>query len=264
MKSWYWKSIATLSTAWCGYCAAIALRTPSAFAQSPAVSTENKPIILMRTAGQPDRRLQVIQQTDYANGESLAEVRDLKTGKIFTLPGKMIAIMPHESATNRAEEPAAVAEKPIPAPTVVPAQPAALAQQLRPQPQPLTVPVAPRTSLPHSPGPVSLDSNKIASVVHGEPAIVPHVIKPQPPVAPAQVKPVYVAQTPPVVSPVPHTPEIKEQREIHAVAAESKQSITTMRWRPIEPAQAQHVFHPILEKVQPKPQDRWKPISEKK
>jgi len=256
MKSWYWKSVAALSTAWCGYCAAIALRTPSAFAQSPAVSPENKPVIIMRTAGQSDRRLQVIQQTNYANGESLAEVRDLKTGKIFTLPGKMIALMAEESANNRAEEPAPSAEKSPPVRPVVPTSPAALAQpQLAPE-----APKAPQIVAPVAARPVAPDLSKIAPVANTEQT--PAVAKPWGVPAPTYVRPAYVAQSAPEVAPAPRTPVIQEQCEIKTVATETTQSIATMRWRPIDPSKARQVFHPILEKIKPKPEDRWKPISE--
>jgi hypothetical protein len=79
-----------------------AATVPAALAQprpAPASVTE-QPIVRMRTAGQPDRQLKVLRVTAYTEGESVAEVQDVQTGQTFTLPGKVVAMLPKEAANE--------------------------------------------------------------------------------------------------------------------------------------------------------------------
>ncbi len=101
---------------------------PAALAQprtapSPAVEPS---VVRMRTAGQPDRQLKVLRVTTCTDGEPVAEVQDMQTGQTFTLPGKVVAMLPKEAAMPVAPPPAPTfvapppAAKPIAKPTLPP------------------------------------------------------------------------------------------------------------------------------------------------
>ena len=87
---------------------------PAALAQPRAAA--DSPVVVMRTAGQPDRQLKVLRQSTYPDGESVAEVQDAQTGQIFTLPGKVVAALP-KAANTVAPPVIAAPPTPVPPPT---------------------------------------------------------------------------------------------------------------------------------------------------
>ena len=80
---------------------------PASLAQ-PRTPSE-QPIVLMRTAGQPDRQLKVLKQSSFSDGESIAEVQDVASGQVFTLPGKVVALLPKMAGTAPAPPPVVAA-----------------------------------------------------------------------------------------------------------------------------------------------------------
>ena len=123
-----------------------AATVPAALAQArpapAAAPAGDSAIVRMRTAGQPDRQLKVLRVTSYTEGESVAEVQDVQTGQTFTLPGKVVAMLPKEAAnaappvaappTPVVRPTPAVVEKPVPKPTPAP--------EAQPQPKVLFLP----------------------------------------------------------------------------------------------------------------------------
>ena len=92
-------------------------QSPSTISTVPAAlaqprPTVDQPIVLMRTAGQPDRQLKVLKQSSFSDGESIAEVQDVASGQVFTLPGKVVALLPKMGGTVPAPPPV-VAAPPI-------------------------------------------------------------------------------------------------------------------------------------------------------
>ena len=71
------------------------------------------PIVLMRTAGQPDRQLKVLKQSSFSDGESIAEVQDVVNGQVFTLPGKVVALLPKMAGTTVPIPPPVIVAPPI-------------------------------------------------------------------------------------------------------------------------------------------------------
>jgi len=116
---------------------------PAALAQprSAAATPADQPIVRMRTAGQADRQLKVLRVTSYTEGESVAEVQDMQTGQTFTLPGKVVAMLPKEAASAPPPAPLQPTPPARPAPGVT--QPVTVekptpkpAPEPDPQPQP--------------------------------------------------------------------------------------------------------------------------------
>ncbi len=109
---------------------------PAALAQPrPPV---DQPIVLMRTAGQPDRQLKVLKQSNYSDGESIAEVQDVASGQVFTLPGKIVALLPKMAGIAAPTPPPVVVAPPI---RRVPPEP-------KPQPQPAKFVAPPKDDQP--------------------------------------------------------------------------------------------------------------------
>jgi hypothetical protein len=63
----------------------------------------------MRTSGQSDRRLRVLNVSNFADGDSIADVQDVDTGQKFAIPGRMLAQLKRTTPT--------VASNPTPTPT---------------------------------------------------------------------------------------------------------------------------------------------------
>ena len=99
---------------------------PAALAQPrPTGPAFEQPIVLMRTAGQPDRQLKVIKHSTYSDGEAVSEVQDVLSGQIFTLPGKVVAMLP--KATGSVAPPAPISSPvTVPTPPVRPSSPVGL------------------------------------------------------------------------------------------------------------------------------------------
>ncbi len=77
----------------------------------PAGSTPQRTVYVMKTAGQPERRVQVISSQIQPDGSILTDVRDLATGAIYTLAnpaflGKPAPPAAATQATNTAHTPA--------------------------------------------------------------------------------------------------------------------------------------------------------------
>jgi len=54
---------------------------------------EAEAVYVMKTAGQKDRRIQVLKVSSFPDGDSIAEVKDVTTGQTFTVPGTMLKRM---------------------------------------------------------------------------------------------------------------------------------------------------------------------------
>ena len=125
---------------------------PAALAQ-PRPSVD-QPIVLMRTAGQPDRQLKVLKQSRFSDGESIAELQDVASGQVFTLPGKVVALLPRMAGSAApTQSPVAVAppiRQASPEPTM-PLQPAKSAARLKddqPMPKVMFIPAPPVEAIP--------------------------------------------------------------------------------------------------------------------
>ena len=151
-------------------------------AQSPTVATvpaalaqprpaADSPIVLMRTAGQPDRQLKVLRLSNYPDGESVAEVQDAQTGQIFTLPGKVVAALP--KAANAAAPPVIVAPPtPVPPhtrPTLFAPPPA---KPIAPTAPKLDEPPMPKVTYIPAPEPTPKAEEKLPPAIP-PPAVVP-------------------------------------------------------------------------------------------
>ena len=119
-----------------------ATTVPAALAQArpaaPAPSVDQA-VVRMRTAGQPDRQLKILRVTSYTEGESVAEVQDVQTGQTFTLPGKVVAMLPKEAA-NAAPPVAAPPLRPAPSAVEKPIAKPAPAPDAQPEPKVLFLP----------------------------------------------------------------------------------------------------------------------------
>lgn len=76
---------------------------PAALANTPTVpgpaaraaAPDDGPVVLlMRTTGQPDRKLRVVKRSSFLDGESLVDVQDVASGQTFTIPGKLADRLP--------------------------------------------------------------------------------------------------------------------------------------------------------------------------
>jgi hypothetical protein len=122
---------------------------------SPAAATEGAPtgssgIVTLRTAGQPDRRLQVLKCERLPDGKILTEVKDLTTGQTFTITDtKPFAGIEPAGAKPSAAQPQAVGTFPG---TVVPATtlPSARSRTQDPLLAGTTVPAAVTNTVPNA------------------------------------------------------------------------------------------------------------------
>jgi hypothetical protein len=86
---------------WC--CGVAAAQTPAAPARvTPAaavrgaespVADSSEPLIVLRTSGQPERRLRVVNTAVTSSGESVAVVMDVVTSQRFTIPESLLAAL---------------------------------------------------------------------------------------------------------------------------------------------------------------------------
>ena len=75
MTRWVWKSTVASVAACAGLAAGQAPRPPAA----------DPNVMVIRTAGQPDRRVRVLKSERLPDGKVLTEVKDLDSGEIYTL-----------------------------------------------------------------------------------------------------------------------------------------------------------------------------------
>ena len=135
---------------------------PAVLAQPRPAPVAEPPIVRMRTAGQPDRQLKVLRVTAYTEGESVAEVQDVQTGQTFTLPGKVVAMLPKEAA-NAAPAPIPPMR---PAPSAVP--PPGAKSLPKPDEQP-----APKVTFIPPPAPDPVAEPKSLPIAEPKPAVAP-------------------------------------------------------------------------------------------
>lgn len=201
-------------------------------------------VFLMKTAGQPDRRLKVLSFTDYGNGESVADVQDINTGQVFMLPGKVVTLMQRYT-------PPAAASAPMPKPTPVAPTPRMVVESL-PAPRQIPQP-APPASPPVAPPPT--------------PRFIPPNTPSQPVVRAPMANPPVLPMPTPAAVPVPQTrPSSMVSPEQPSSGGLSWKAITepvpvpspTVRFRPMPPAQEsngvsnrQHIWRPVGETTSP-------------
>jgi hypothetical protein len=162
--------------------------------------------IRMRTAGQPDRVLRVVKVDRMSDGHTLVDVKDVKTGDVFTLmdPSFLGQMKPVERTPPPPPEPV-TAEAPIPVP------PPPVATNVEPPlaripvgRQSAIVPlrVSPPAPAPSNPGPDPAAPHELPGPVAG------YATTPMPPVSdrPAVTLPDDVAASPPAVQPVSLAP----------------------------------------------------------
>jgi hypothetical protein len=104
------------------WCSAVALAQQS----SPPLTQE--PPLVLRTSGQPDRRLQVLKRSASSTGEVVVDVLDVDSRQRFTIPEKLLlALRPASTAapvsTPRLAEappPPVEVRRPVPPPALLP------------------------------------------------------------------------------------------------------------------------------------------------
>jgi hypothetical protein len=249
MRNWFWRIVITGSTLWVGYLAGMVFQFTVAYGQStPPSSGDVKgpgPVLLMRTAGQPDRKVQVVSQSNFSDGESLAEVRDLTSGKIFTLPGKMVQMLPRademESQTMTSSQPKhhpepAATERviPIPQQSFIPEKPSLM--------KPTTVPPA---EVPTPPVNATVVQTQLP--VPSEPQLT---MTPRPPSLPQTPKVPVITSTPTFKDVLPPVPSAE------------RPLIQNSRWRPLGEKPLLMPKVKLIEPSSPVTGDRWRPLRE--
>lgn len=200
---------------------------PAALAQARNAPVGDLPVVLMRTAGQADRQLKVLKLSNYADGESIAEVQDVVSGQIFTLPGKVVATLP--KANGASTPPLVVA--PISEPVVAPV--------------PVTPPVAPTVQAPQAPLPV------------------PKIVVPATPVIEQPAPKVTFIPAPPAEE-IP-APAVRIEPKILPTPVVVSTPIAPMTpgaslvWRPRAVETPALTPSPILAPAEPSKGDRWQP-----
>ncbi len=98
--------------------AAMAAGVAPAFGQAPAAPTGGGPVYVMKTAGQPERRVQVLKSETQPDGSILTDVKDLGTGTVYTLTNPAFLGKAAPATPSMTPVPAAVASAPtqMPAP----------------------------------------------------------------------------------------------------------------------------------------------------
>jgi hypothetical protein len=216
--------------------AALAAGVPSATRSTsadPAPARAQAPadaeLLVMRTAGQPDRRIQVLKVSQYPDGQSVADLLDVESGQRFTVPGRMVAGL-RRAAGAAPPTPAAAVPPPAPKPAAFappPIQPAAAVQAALPVAAPLVSsrpvtgpPTASRVELPVAkaapPGaaaapPVATSASAWRSIGDGLPRPAPAPpAPPAPPPAPAAAvkRDLWNAVGQPPVGPPPAAPAV--------------------------------------------------------
>lgn len=112
------------------------------FGQAPAAAPSGGgPVYVMKTAGQPERRVQVLKSETQPDGSILTDVKDLGTGTIYTLTNPAFLGKPAAPAM-----PSVGVTAPTPTPAPLPAVPAVVAGA--PLPAPASPAIAPGTPRP--------------------------------------------------------------------------------------------------------------------
>ncbi len=196
-----WLMHATAVTAgWTGLAAAQPL-SPAALANAPTTpasavrgaAPEDVVVLLMRTTGQPDRKLKVMNRSTFDNGDVLVDVRDEATGQQFTLPGQMADRLPRAGAATPSADPPRPGHfppPPVPTPPVATMPPASATVPV-PEPQIPVPPPPTATPTPAQTGGVQWQAIRTAPPTVPVPS--PSVATP----APASAAPVI----PPVAAP---------------------------------------------------------------
>jgi len=108
MKRWAWATAA----AFAGTVSAVGQTPPAVPAAASSTPAKGGDVVVIRTAGQPDRQLRILKVTSYGDGESIADVQDVASGAKYSIPAKVLAAMARTSGKP--------ALTPVPAPAVVP------------------------------------------------------------------------------------------------------------------------------------------------
>ncbi len=194
MTRWVWAKTVAATLACAGFAAG---QSPTRVSVTPPVPTSppeardgprEGDVIVLRTAGQPERRVKVVRVTTPAGGEAVADLQDQATGARYTVPARMLTAKPRANApparpgplANRTQWNATGSPTPRPKPLYAPAP-------ATPQ-KPLYAAAAPRSPARVAPTPKP-----------PAPAPVPKVAAASPPPAP---KAEYPAHPAPVIPPV--------------------------------------------------------------
>jgi hypothetical protein len=181
----------------------------------PPSKPDERPVYVMRTAGQNDRHIQVVRAADPSDPASLAEVMDTATKKTFVIPGKVLAKLPKAGTPAAAppvavEPPLAVAPPPPEAPpkVVTPLPPAGVPQlvQVPPELPPAAV-RPPVVVVEPSAKPIPASPPVLVVEPSAKPLTAPPPAQLLPPVQP----PAPTATLPTVASPVHQAPQAEKQ-----------------------------------------------------
>lgn len=152
-------SLAT-TAAWVGVVTAQAPPAAAPAAATPAAT--DGPVYVMKTAGQPERRVKVVKSEKLPDGTFLTDVKDLATGVVYTLTNPAVLGTPATTAATAAApapKPTAVASNPLPpantyvppaATTLPPGTPRPIFGSFPNQPQPVASATPTMTGLPTS------------------------------------------------------------------------------------------------------------------
>lgn len=125
--------------------------SPPVRAQAPSTDT----VLVMKTAGQPDRRLRVLNVSNFSDGESLADVQDVDSGQKFSIPGRMVGQLKRvvETTASLPPPPAATVVQTPPSKAISKADP--IVGQAPPvRPLPTNANVTTTATVPPPPAPV--------------------------------------------------------------------------------------------------------------
>lgn len=96
MKRWAWASVA----AFAGAASALGQVPPSAPPAASSAMPNSGEVVVIRTAGQPDRHLKVLRITGSADADALADVQDVTTGAKYTIPAKVLVAMARDASKS--------------------------------------------------------------------------------------------------------------------------------------------------------------------
>ena len=178
----------------------------------------------MRTAGQADRQLKVLKLSNYADGESIAEVQDVVSGQIFTLPGKVVAMLPKANGAG------------TPPPVVAPISTPTMATL------PIIEPVTPTVQTPQSLPKMVMPAVPLLEQPAPKVTYIPAPIAEAIPAPAVRIEP-KTLPTPVVIS-TPITPTVPG---------------ASLVWRPRIAETPTLTPAPILAPVEPSKGDRWQP-----
>ncbi|MCZ2343832.1 MAG: hypothetical protein LC104_18845 [Bacteroidales bacterium] len=126
MMRWARTGTIVASMVWSGF---VSAQAPNPMASAEGQAAHSTPatkdglrdgeVLVLNSAGQPTRRLQVLKISSIPNGPTLVDVKDLESGGIYTLPAQALAAARRVAAHSHE-----VASKPADASADVPPQPA--------------------------------------------------------------------------------------------------------------------------------------------